>query len=140
MRRKSLNLTPVERAVAYAKFSKMLTSAHLQALVGGDMNRVLDSVCTLLFIAAAAAHHADILDADVKIIHGSCRASVQACSEERLTDLHRGALESGLLALERLRPRLPVPALVLASTEVSILIRQGGVYWRDFQKYVPECV
>ena len=138
MKRRNLNLTPVERAVAYAKFSKMLTSAHLQALIGGDMNKVLDSVCTLLFIAAAAAHHAQLLNADVKIIHGACRAAVQSTAEERLTDLHRAALESGLLAIERIRPSLPVPCLVLASTEVALLIRQGGVYWRDFQKYVPE--
>ena len=138
MRRKSLNLTPVERAVAHAKFSKMLTSAHLQALIGGDMDKVLDSVCTLLFICAAAAHHAKILDTDVKIIHGACRASVQAVVEGGLSAQARGALEAGLLAFERLRPQLPVPALVLASTEASILIRQGGVYWKDFQKYVPE--
>lgn len=138
MRYRNLNLTAVERAVAHAKFSKMMTSAHLQALIGGDMDKVLDSVCTLLFIGAAAAHHAKILDTDVKILHGACRASVQAVVEGGLSTQARGALEAGLLALERLKPRLPVPALVLASTEVAILTKQGGVFWKDFQKYVPE--
>lgn len=130
-------LSPVERAIAKQKWKQHLTQAHLHTLLGQDTQGMLDRVCTLLFIIGLAAHKANILNPDVKIVHGACRTALDISYAESITNMQRGTIESGLLALERLQPLIDVKYIEEASVYASLLIKNGGVFWHHFEVFIP---
>ena len=130
-------MSPVEKAVARQKWSSATLNAHLQALIGGDWQKVVEHVATLTYIIGSAADYDKLPDStDLRIVHGAARTACDVVGAERLTDLQRGSLEAGLLAIERLYPQLSDHAMRLASTRMTVLMASGGVYWRDFEQFV----
>ena len=133
-------LTPVERAVAAAKWKKQLTSAHLHALMGDDLVGMISRVCAIFYIIGSAAHKANIYNTDIKIVHGSCRTALDVVYAQNVTPIQRSTLEAGLLATERVKDQIPEKYLVEASITTSLLIKTDGVYWHHFQEFMHEPV
>lgn len=133
-------MTPVERAVARQKWSGATLRAHLQALAGEDWRTVIEHVASLTYIIGSAAEYDKLPEtADLRIVHGAARTAVDAVSYESLTHMQRGALEAGLLAVERLHPKLSDHALRRASVMAQMLIQaKSGIHWCDFQQFVKE--
>ena len=133
-------MSPVERAVARQKWSKVTLNAHLHALIGEDWAKVVEHVATLTYIIGAAAEYDEYPDCtDLRIIHGAARTACDVVGSERLTQLQRGSLEAGLLAIERIHPKLSDHAMRRASVMAQYLMAScGGVHWRDFQQFVKE--
>jgi len=136
--RRTYALSPVERAVARMKWKQSLDTAHLQALIGGKWERVVEKVATLFFLVGYAADKDKLPDStDLRILHGACRSTLDVTRLEELTDLQRGSLEAGLLAVERIKPLLTERSLMQASTVLQALLKQNnGVFWRDFEEFV----
>lgn len=132
MQRK-FGLTPVEKAVARAKWRSHLSSAGLQALMGEDVATVIDRVATILFIIGLAAYKSGLTGVDVAALHAGCRAALKAVSGE---GLDRPTLDLALQAAERIRETLPEVVMASASVEASILIKRGGVDWSAFQVFI----
>lgn len=133
-------LTPVERAIATAKWKKQLTSAHLHALIGDDLNGMIDRVCAVFYIVGLGAHKAKIYNTDINILHGSCRTALDIAYAENVTPLQRSTLEAGLLAVERVKDTIPEKYLIEASIKCSLLLKVDGVYWHHFQEFIHEPV
>lgn len=130
------SLTPVERAVAKQKWASTTLNAHLQALMGDNYHKVVDAVATLTFIIGVAADIDRIPrdNPDLRMVEGAARTTLDVAVAESITPLQRGAMEAGLLAIERLKPRLTDHALMEASVQLTVLMRvKGGVYWGDFE-------
>jgi hypothetical protein len=131
------SLTPVEKAIAKAQWQKAMTSAHLQALIGGDWPTVVDRVASILFIAGHAADIDKLPDdsPDIRILQGAVRTVVDVVDAKDLTDMQRGSLEAGLRAVERIHPLLSVHALATASIQLTLLLKtKGFVSEVDFEK------
>lgn len=134
-------MTPVERAVAKQKWSGRTLLAHLQALAGEDCKTVVEHVAILTYVIGCASDYdlskgATLNETDLRIIHGAARTAVDVSNYQSLSHLQRGSLEAGLLAIERLQPTLSDHAMRLASTRASVLMHQGGIYWKHFEEFV----
>jgi hypothetical protein len=138
MRKRKYVMSPVEKAVAKQKWKQSLDTAHLQALIGGKWERVVEKVATLFFLVGYAADKDKLPDSpDLRILHGACRSTLDVTRLEELTDLQRGSLEAGLLAVERIKPLLSDDSLMQASVVLTVLReKHDGVYWSDFQEFV----
>ena len=138
MKRKKFQLTPVERAVARQKWSSKTLDAHLQALAGENWATVVDRVATLFYIVGLAAFVENMeADTDLRILHGAARTTLDISMNHTITPLQRGSLEAGLLAIERIVPRLSDGSMMFASIELQKLLALGnGVHWRDFEVFV----
>lgn len=133
MKARKYVLTPVEKAVARAKWRSHLSSAGLQALMGEDVATVVDKVATILYIVGLACHKSGLAGADVDAVHRGCRAALGAVSGE---GLDRAVLDLALQAAERLRGELSELSLAAASVDASARIKAGSVNWSDFAVFV----
>lgn len=135
MKARKYVLTPVEKAIARAKWRSHLSSAGLQALLGQDVATVIDRVATILYIVGLACYKSGLTGADVDAVHAGCRAALGAVSGEVLD---RVRLDLALQAAERMRGELSELALAAASVDASTKIKSGGVVWADFATFVVD--
>lgn len=138
MAQRKFGLNPVERAIAKQKWKEFLSTAQLHALIGGDIQSAIDRICTLFYIIGLAAYKQNLLTPEIRIIHGASRTALDVSFENSITEMQRGTLNSGLLAIERIKDSIKEKYLIEASIHTSLLLKQDGVYWRDFQVFVKE--
>ena len=127
-------LTPVEAAVASARWDSHLTAAAIQALIGQDLAAVRDRVATLLLIIGLSAKADRLSGPDVHTLHDACRA----LQSDTLDEDVRTRLNNGLMAVVELKKQVSDVAIVTASVHVANLISTGGVTWAEFTKFVGE--
>jgi hypothetical protein len=128
--------TPVEKAIAVAKWNKCLTSAHIHALMGDNVILMIEKAGTLLFIIGLAAHQSKLFNTDISIIHGACRTIFDVSGRDSITQMQRGSIESGLLAIERVKSQIPLKDLSYASLITQSLIQDKGIVWSDFEVFL----
>lgn len=128
--------SPVEKAIAVAKWNKCLTSAHIHALIGENVQLMIEKAGSLLFIVGLAAHMSNVYNTDISIIHGACRTLFDVHGLTSITQMQRGSIEAGLLAIERVKPLIPLSSMAHASLITQGLIQSKGIDWSDFEVFV----
>ena len=128
-------LTPVEKAVMRQKWGSAALKAHLQALAGENWNTVVENAAILTFIVGGAADVDKVpnTDPDLRILAGTANALMEIAYNEGIRSADRGALSAGIMAIERLVPRLTDHAMITASMSAQMLMAQGGIYGKHFQ-------
>jgi hypothetical protein len=129
-------LTPVEKAIAKAKWKASTLMAHLKALDSDDWQTTVEHVAHLTFLTGVAASVDKVprTNVDLRIIAGASNTLLEVAVYERLTDLQRGSMSAGLLAIERLQPTLSDHAMTTAEMTLRALMGRGGVYGHHFQE------
>lgn len=127
-------LTPVEAAVASARWDSYLNSAAIHALIGQDLAAVRDRVATLLLIIGLSAKADKLSGPEVDVLHDACHALMSESLDEDI----RTRLNNGLMAAVELKKQVSDVSIVTASVHVANLIRSGGVDWSEFEKFLGE--
>jgi len=135
MRRKH-KLTPVEKAIAKAKWRASTLMAHLKALDSDDWRTAVEHVAHLTFMVGVAANVDKVprTNTDLRIIAGTSNTLLDVAAYEQLTDMQRGSMSAGLLAIERLHPQLSDHAMTIAELTFRALMGRGGIYGKHFQE------
>jgi hypothetical protein len=124
------------RAAIQRDVQRLRNDAGLHAWVGNNATDTLDNAGRLLWITLHAATQAGITaDApDVRILMGMGNALGDMRERGDPLDRHRAAIQSGLLAIDRLLPACKEVDLLLASAELNTLISQTrGMGTEDLQ-------
>lgn len=111
MKRRSTTLSPVAKALVkrdiMATIAKLRTDMGLQAYMGQDVNNIAQSAGRLFFIVAHAADAAGYGNTpDGSIILGAASALGDVVETPERLEQQRGAITSGLAAVDRLLPKL----------------------------------
>lgn len=111
MKRRSTTLSPVAKALVkrdiMATIAKLRTDMGLQAYIGHDVNNIAHSAGRLFFIVAHAANAAGYGNSpEGSIILGASSALGDVVETPERLEQQRGAITSGLAAVDRLLPKL----------------------------------
>lgn len=111
MKRRSTTLSPVAKALVkrdiMATISRLRTDMGLQAYIGQDVNNIAQSAGRLFFIVAHAANAAGYGNSpEGSIILGAASALGDVVETPERLEQQRGAITSGLAAVDRLLPKL----------------------------------
>ena len=111
MKRRSTTLSPVAKALVkrdiMATISRLRTDMGLQAYIGQDVSNIAQSAGRLFFIVAHAANAAGYGNSpEGSIILGAASALGDVVETPERLEQQRGAITSGLAAVDRLLPKL----------------------------------
>jgi hypothetical protein len=125
------------RAAIQRDVQRLRNDAGLHAWVGNNATNTLDNAGRLLWITLHAATRAGITaDAlDVRILMGMGNALGDMRERGDPLDVHRAAIQSGLLAVDRLIPYCTEMRLALAAAELDTMIQSArGLGTADLQR------
>lgn len=125
----------VRQAIA-ADVANLQSLAEIQAWGGDHRDNLIKSAGRLVFIVLGAAQRGGLSndEADVRIALGMGNALGDLGTDHRL-DHHRPAIQSGLMAIERLLPRLEALHMAEAADELDDLLVAGrGMGTADLQE------
>jgi len=111
VKRRSTTLSPVAKALVkrdiMATISRLRTDMGLQAYIGQDVSNIAQSAGRLFFIVAHAANAAGYGNSpEGSIILGAASALGDVVETPERLEQQRGAITSGLAAVDRLLPKL----------------------------------
>ena len=139
-RRFPAHRNPVAAAILRAGIRRdvadLKTTAELQAWTGADASKLVNSAGRMMWMVAGAAVACGVSDdsPDVRIIRGMGEALGDLNADGRL-EHHRPAIQSGLLAIERLLPKCSDWALGTAALKLDELLKAGkGMGTADLNK------
>ena len=125
------------RAAIQRDVQRLRNDAGLHAWVVNNATDTLDNAGRLLWITLHAATRAGITaDAlDVRILMGMGNALGDMRERGDPLDVHRAAIQSGLLAVDRLIPYCTEMRLALAAAELDTMIQSArGLGTADLQR------
>jgi hypothetical protein len=111
-----------------ADLRSLQTDAQLHALIGANDSKLIDNAGRLAFITADAARACKLPDTspDMRIVAGMAHALADLANHHGDRDLHRLAIQSGLLACERLLAQCSPWAIGTAALKVDELINSAA--------------
>jgi hypothetical protein len=122
------------KATAIRNLAAIRTEASIHALIGESPEHVINSVARLLFITHRAADIEGMDNAEMRVIHGAASAAGDLFAMPSTLEQHRGALRSGLMAVDRLWPKLSQDSLILAYGQIeAMLANPDGLKLSDFE-------
>lgn len=125
------------RAAIQRDVQRLRNDAGLHAWAGNNATDTLNNAGRLLWITLHAATRAGITaDAlDVRILMGMGNALGDMRERGDPLDVHRAAIQSGLLAVDRLIPYCTEMRLALAAAELDTMIQSArGLGTADLQR------
>lgn len=102
---------------------RLRTEAGLQTYMGGDAARIANMAGRLVYIVChAAGYHGLGETPEARILAGTANALAELAESPASLEMQRGAVISGLAAIDRLMPELSTLALAAGSLELDRLI------------------
>lgn len=118
---------PVTEAVVRRRIEgdiqRLRTEAGLQTYMGGDAARIANMAGRLVYVVChAAGHHGLGETPEARILAGTANALAELAESPASLEAQRGAVISGLSAIDRLMPELSTWALAAGALELDRLI------------------
>lgn len=126
-KKRTISISPVERAVIAQKWRKDAVNARIHALIGEDSKALVRLAGSMFFVAAGAVNLADLPrdDVDVRILRGAINAMAEQASDTVISAEHRIAIDVGLQAVGRIVERVVHQAVTLAACVLEIKLNAG---------------
>jgi len=118
---------PVTEAVVRRRIEgdiqRLRTEAGLQTYIGGGAARIANTAGRLVYVVChAAGHHGLGETPEARILAGTANALAELAESPASLERQRGAIISGLAAIDRLMPELSTWALAAGALELDRLI------------------
>lgn len=129
---------PVFRATITASVKRdmeqLKTLAELQVWASDHAANMVYMTSRLLWIVDRAAHICQIpMDTpEMRVIGGAANALSDLAARQNELEIHRPALQAGIMAADRLWPRLDVFALGNAAIDFNEAVQNQGITAHDF--------
>lgn len=130
---KSIN--PVLRAVCADKWQRGAVTAQIQAIAGGDPDKIAHHAGRVIYVILGASL-LDGLDQDLpdmRIIKGAAGALYDLAGADGVRDDLRVAVISGLNACGRMCELLSGKSMVDAACDLEISLKIGHLSWSHFR-------
>lgn len=128
-RRKYRASSPIEAVLLkqgiMQDLAKLRTGAGLHAFMGADAAALINLSGRLIFITAYALGKYDLeeLPPEARILLGAANALGDLADRPQDVDKHRGAIKSGLAAIDRLLPELSEWALAEGALKLDAMLK-----------------
>ena len=124
-------INPVTEAVIRSRIEediqRLRTAVGLQAYMGGDAARVANMAGRLVYIVChAAGVHGLGETPEARILAGTANALADLAQDPKSIEAQRGAIVSGLAAIDRLMPSLHPLSMAAGALELDQLLAQAG--------------
>ena len=118
---------PVTEAVVRQRIEgdiqRLRTEAGLQTYMGGDAARIANMAGRLVYVVChAAGHHGLGETPEARILAGTANALAELAESPASLEAQRGAVISGLAAIDRLMPELSTLALAAGALQLDQLL------------------
>ena len=118
---------PVTEAVVRQRIEgdiqRLRTEAGLQTYIGGDAARIANMAGRLVYVVChAAGHHGLGETPEARILAGTANALAELAESPASLERQRGAVISGLAAIDRLMPELSTWALAAGALQLDQLL------------------
>jgi hypothetical protein len=139
-RNRHASVNPMNEAIIKTKINTQIqqlrTASGLQAVFGDDAANTVNTAGRLVFIVAHAAGQHKLGDTpEARILAGTANALGDLAASPAELERQRGAITSGLEAIERLMPRLSTWALAAGALELDALLNStSGMGTSDVRK------
>lgn len=139
-RTRHLAINPVTEAVVRsnieADIDRLRTGAQLHAYTGNDAELLANLAGRLVFIVCHAAREHGLGDTpEARILYGTANALGDLNENRNDVEAQRGAIISGLAAIDRLMPSLHAYSLAAGALELDRLLASGaGLGTDDVQR------
>ncbi len=102
---------------------RLRTEAGLQTYMGGDSARIANMAGRLVYVVChAAGHHGLGETPEARILAGTANALAELAESPASLERQRGAVISGLAAIDRLMPELSTLALAAGALQLDQLL------------------
>lgn len=132
-------LSPVERALIAAQWRGNVSTARIHALMGDDADALVNQSGKVLYVVLGAA----LLEGvnyddtpDMRIMRGAVNALEEQAEVEKIDELRRKSLLSGLEAAARMLEVLSYPSVVKSACDLELILRNGHAMASDFRKLI----
>ena len=113
----------VTRSRIDADIQRLRTDTGLQAYMGGDSARIANMAGRLVYVVChAAGHHGLGETPEARILAGTANALAEIAESPASLEVQRGAIISGLSAIDRLMPSLSTWALAEGAMNLDQLL------------------
>jgi hypothetical protein len=136
-RRDPLYSNPIAQSVVRANVRQSLerikTDSELQAYAGANVGQMVSDACMLLY-SVAWAHKVKGLDnqsPDARIMRGMANALADLAQHPNQIEIHRPAVQAGIMAIERVLPDLEPLAIGVGMVDCKNLISSRGITAED---------
>ena len=124
-------INPVTEAVIRSRIEadiqRLRTAVGLQAYIGGDAARVANMAGRLVYVTCHAARlHGLGETPEARILAGTANALADLAQDPDSIEVQRGAIVSGLAAIDRLMPKLHPLSMAAGALELDQLLAQTG--------------
>jgi len=125
--------------IIVADIAALRTKSELQAFMGANAARLVDSAGRLVFVTAHAARHHRLQDTpEARILAGTANALGDLAESPAQLETQRAAIISGLSAIERLMPHLDPFSLAQGALELDALMSKQQALGTGDVHRVPE--
>lgn len=131
---------PVTEAVVRRRIEgdiqRLRTEAGLQTYMGGDAARIANMAGRLVYVVChAAGHHGLGESPEARILAGTANALADLAESPASLERQRGAVISGLAAIDRLMPELSTWALAAGALQLDqLLASTAGMGTADIRR------
>jgi hypothetical protein len=131
---------PVTEAVVRQRIEgdiqRLRTEAGLQTYIGGDAARIANMAGRLVYVVChAAGHHGLGETPEARILAGTANALAELAESPASLEAQRGAVISGLSAIDRLMPELSTWALAAGALQLDqLLASTAGMGTADIKR------
>ena len=131
---------PVTEAVVRQRIEgdiqRLRTEAGLQTYIGGDAARIANMAGRLVYVVChAAGHHGLGETPEARILAGTANALAELAESPASLEAQRGAVISGLAAIDRLMPELSTWALAAGALQLDqLLASTAGMGTADIKR------
>ena len=131
---------PVTEAVVRQRIEgdiqRLRTEAGLQTYMGGDAARIANMAGRLVYVVChAAGHHGLGETPEARILAGTANALAELAESPASLERQRGAVISGLAAIDRLMPELSTWALAAGALQLDqLLASMAGMGTADIKR------
>lgn len=119
MKRKpqATRMNPVQRAILRQRWSSKAIKAQIHALIGEDLDKLLDHGSVLFFVATACGIHLGWTgdEPDMRILRASVNALDDLSQRKQITETDRGSLMAGMMAAQRIIEITPIEVVTDAA-------------------------
>lgn len=131
---------PVTEAVVRRRIEgdiqRLRTEAGLQTYIGGGAARIANTAGRLVYVVChAAGHHGLGETPEARILAGTANALAELAESPASLERQRGAIISGLAAIDRLMPELSTWALAAGALQLDqLLASTAGMGTADIRR------
>ena len=143
-RQRHNDINPVKEAVIRSRIEadiqRLRTDASLQAYMGGDAARIANMAGRLVYVVChAAGHHGLGETPEARILAGTANALAELAESPASLERQRGAVISGLAAIDRLMPELSTWALAAGALQLDqLLASTAGMGTADIRRALKQ--